>query len=74
MAPDCATKAMGPRAGSRCPKLALSPIPGTRSPRQLGPMTRRRWGLAASSSDCFKALPPASPPSPKPVPCSAVSP
>jgi len=42
IAPDWLTKAMSPRGGERCAKLASSPMPGTISPMQFGPIRRNR--------------------------------
>ena len=63
-------------------KLALSRMPGTMIPRQLGPAIRRLHGQAASSIAWRSSVPCASAPSPKPavmttaalVPRSASSP
>ena len=66
-APDWVTKASLPGAGAMWLKLALSPIPGTMRPRQLGPAMRKRCGRAPSSKACWRVAPWFSPASRKPA-------
>ena len=54
-APDCDRNARSPLSGGACEKLALSPRPGTISPRQFGPWMRRQCGRAASSISCLSS-------------------
>jgi len=44
MAPDCAMKASLPALGMRWAKVALKPVLGIITPKQLGPMMRMRLG------------------------------
>ena len=66
-APDWLIKAISPFRGARCAKLALTPAPGDRKPRQLGPTMRSRCGWAARSISARSASPASRPPSPKPA-------
>ena len=57
-APDCEMNASLPANAEVWAKLALSPMPGTSRPTQLGPRMRSRCGRAASSMACLKLGPP----------------
>jgi hypothetical protein len=74
VAPDWATKASRPGTGLTWEKLALRPMPGTMTPKQLGPMRRSRKGWAASSIACLSSNPRRPAPSPKPVVMTTAAP
>ncbi len=67
MAPDCVRKAMLPGRIAAGAKVASSPMPGTASPRQLGPTMRNRCGRAAASSAAARSLPTLASPSANPA-------
>src|SRR5690606_21436797 len=57
-APDWDTKARDPGRALAWAKLAFSPMPGTRSPRQLGPRMRIPDAAAAAPRDAARVGPP----------------